>query len=947
MTRTSFIAAVFALLGLACVGAVYQSPRRPPAKKRPTSDPVTALRSEPPTEGTLPNGLRYVVQARGRGQRRVALQLLVGAGWLFEDADQTWAAHLIEHLAFRETQHFPSGSLRTLLDGMGLGLGHGADAHITGDATTYRLLVPTDDRTLLDSGLRILRDWASAPRLTAAAIDKERKILVEEQHLRRDGDWRVFGKLFPAEYQGAAYSARVAASLAAETPTTSAAAVERYYREWYRPDLMTVVAVGDLDPAPMVDLLTRELGGLVAPAAPPRSFSPRPVRAETLVAIEADPEATGTWVMVSQVRPRAKATPEHEAARELAQQLYLMMFSQRLEVIWRQPDGPFLEAHALPEPGFGMEGLLLQASVTGRQGHVERALTALVEEKRRVDQHGFATQELARAKKQLASEIRQRTRDRSSEPVEEAASRIRERIRMGKSPRELASEPEFVARFLAGCDRARLSQLTEDLRGSDNRVVRIGGPDASKLPGKAAVSAALARADRSQVAAGPDRDFSAPVVRPVAAPVVSGGRIGETDIYDWRLANGVRVLVKPTRFNDDQVLLKAFSRGGHSMASDADFDATRLAPDLVMESGFGGLDLPSLRQATAGTTAWITLEIDEVEESLSAESSAELEDLRTMLELVYLSFTGVRADAGTFRAWRERRMEEAQGRRRDPRAAFHEDVELLMAGGHPRFRPTTPETFAHLQLVPMLAAYRARFADASDFTFVIVGNFDRTKLQPLVETYLGGLPSRSAAGRPSEKEEWRDVGVHPPRGPLEKVITMGRQPTSDVALIFMGPFPSGNTAYEQVRTLADVLENRLFAPLREDMAGIYTGGVELQPLGHPTDQYAFKITFPCVPANVAPLRQRMLDEIGRIAAHGVDEKTLENLRHQRTREHERNLVDNSFWSDTLLDCARSGCDFNDLESLDLRSITSDGIQQSAQRYLRPDSLITVVRNPQP
>jgi zinc protease len=400
------------------------------------------------------------------------------------------------------------------------------------------------------------------------------------------------------------------------------------------------------------------------------------------------------------------------------------------------------------------------------------------------------------------------------------------------------------------------------------------------------------------------------------------------------------VVIKPTTFKNDEVRLTGFSPGGHSLVKDADYNAARFAGNIVHEAGLGPLDAVSLRKVLTDKIVGVNSWVSELEEQVWATSSPE--DIQTMFELTYLAFTGPRKDEAAFKSWQQREGERLRNRRMNPEVVFQEDFGLFLSNNHKRRQPTTPETVEKVNLERALAVYQDRFREAGDFTFVVVGNVDVVKLQPLVETYLASLPT---VGR---KEKWRDVGVRWPRGGQTKTVFKGTEPKSRVVMAFHGPERYSAEKRDDMRILGEVLSIRLREQLREELGGVYGVGAGGGISRRPRQEYTFSVNFGCAPENIETLRKKVLDEIAALQKNGIGADYLEKVKQARRRAHEISLKENTFWERELGQAYAFGEDPKDILEIEpfLARVTSERVQASARRYLKTGSLVQGVLKPE-
>ena len=820
---------LLAALALGCAEAAVQAPAPAPVPERPVQGPGTpaapGLGEEIPLDpailtGRLLNGLTYFVRRNSEPPDRVELRLVVDAGSVLEDDDQRGLAHFLEHMAFNGTRNFAEGELVDYFEGIGMEFGADLNASTGFDQTIYSLRVPAEP-DLLRRGFQVLADWAGGILLEPAAVDRERDVLIEEWRLGRGAGARVRDRQLPLLFRGSRYADRLPIGTPEILETAPVEALRRFYRDWYRPELMAVIAVGDYDAEALEQWILDGFADLEGPAEPrPRPEVPIPGHAETLVGVTTDPEITVTSVAVY---TKLAARPEGTVAdyrRQLAEGLYHSMLNLRLDELRRKPEPPFLWASS-STGGFVRTSDVYVQSAGVRSGELLGGLTALLTEIERVDRHGFTEGELDRAGRELLRAYERGFAERDKTPSAAYAAEYARHYLTGEPAPGIAVELELVRRYLPTLELAELNRLAAEWISEENRVVLVTAPEseAGDLPGEEDLLAALARADQLEPEPWVDRVRDRPLVdvAPVPGPVVATTELPELGVTEWRLANGARVAIKPTDFRNDEVWLTGFSPGGHSLAGDDEFISAVFADSVLREGGVGEFDRSELDKALAGKVAGARTSISELEERVAASGSPD--DLETMLQLVHLRFTAPRADAEAVAGWKTRTAELLRNRLARPDAVFGDRLTEVLTGGHPRYRPPTEEMLEEIDLERALAFHRERFADAAGFTFVIVGAFDPETLRPLVERWLGGLPASGV------EESWRDVGVERPDGTVEIEVAAGLEPKSQVRLVLHGPAAWSREESHLIGSLAAALQIRLREILREDLGATYGVGV--------------------------------------------------------------------------------------------------------------------------
>jgi zinc protease len=897
------------------------------------------------TIGKLDNGLTYYVRENGEPENRAEIWLIVDAGSNQEDDDQQGLAHFVEHMAFNGTENYPRQKLIDYLESTGMRFGPDINAYTSFEETVYMLKVPTDRPEILETGLEILREWAQGVSFEAGEVDKERGVVVEEWRLGLGAEARIRDKQFPVLFKDSRYAERLPIGKKEILEQAPVEALRRFYRDWYRPDLMAVVAVGDFDRRRVERLIVETFSELTNPPSErTREIYPVPDHDETLFAIVTDKEAPATILGIYYKLPRRPEGSANDYRRSLAEGLYFSMLNARLNEVSRQPDPPFLFAGADANNRFvrSKEVYLQLAAV--KEDQVERGLEALLTEAERVDRHGFTETELERAKAEHLRAMERIWQERDHLDSGNYAAEYSRVFRYGEPTPGIAVELEMVREFLPTITVEELNGLVKDWISEKNRVVLLAAPDRfeSTLPSEPELLAAFSSAEAREIAPYEDKVSDAPLLAelPETGGVRLERRLDGIDAVDWRLTNGVRVIVKPTDFRADQVLLSGFSPGGTSLVSDEDFVSASMATTLMEEGGLGEFDLVTLEKMLAGKAVRASPWVGELEEGVSAAASPE--DLETMLQIVYLTFTAPRMDPIAFDTFVGRVRGMIENRDSRPETVFEDRLVETLSQGHFRRRPPDESFVRSLDLGTAYEVYLDRFSDASDFTFVIVGSVDPEQIKPLVGKYLGGLPSTR------RKESWQDIGVESPESVERFEVFRGTEPKSEVRFVFTGPAEFSRRAVHEMASLEIVLSMRLREILREDLGGTYGVSVGGSVDSMPKDGYSLTIGFGCAPENARGLIDATLGEIQRIKREGVDESYVTKVKEQQRRKRETDLKDNGFWLAAIRNYLTNGWDPAEILAFDalVDELTPEVIRDAARRYLDEERYVLGVLYPE-
>ncbi|HET7506280.1 MAG TPA: insulinase family protein [Kofleriaceae bacterium] len=884
--------------------------------------------------GTLANGLTYYVLKHAKPEKRAFLWLAVNAGAVQEDDDQRGLAHFDEHMAFNGTRRFPKAEIVNYLEKIGMRFGADLNARTGFDDTVYELEVPTDDKAFLARGFDILHDWAGDVTYDPAEVDKERGVVKEEWRLGRGGAQRIFDKQAPVLFKGSRYAVRLPIGLPEILDKAPRDRLYKFYKDWYRPDLMAVIAVGDFDDVGAIEKeIAARFGDLKNPAGErKRTVAGVPKADGTRVAIDTDRELPSTVVSVYNVLPHRPESSLKDFRRIVVEQVYQAILNERLGVIGRRPDAPFVAAAA----GIESQTREIDAFVREAQakpGKVEAALESLFTEVLRVEQHGVTQTELDRARAILARGYEQNEAEEATSDSRNYTEEFTRNFFEGEFMIGRKAEKELTLKYLPTITLAEMNALARSFGGADNRVILIAGPDpkagVAPLPTRERVLAIIDEVGKRTIEPWEDKAVNAKLMAELPKPgkIVKEAKVDAIGVTEWTLSNGVRVIVKPTDFEADQISLVGSSPGGLAMARDKDFRDAQFADDIASVGGVGELDIEEVQKLLAGKHVTASAHIGETVESVEAAASAR--DLETMFQLVHLEMTRPRKDERAIAVWRANLADQLANRRRVPEVQFQIESQELLFKHNLRRKPPEPADVENANADKALAFYKDRFGDASDFLFVIVGAFDPGQLRPLVETYLASLPAK---GR---KEKEKDVGIRKVSGVVKHTWNLGQEPKAHVQIMFHGDETWTRDRDRDSFILGEVLEIRLREVLREDKGGVYGVGVGGAIARAPHQERTFSISFGCDPARVDELVKSTFDEIAAVQKDGIGADYLEKVKQVFTREREVQLRNNGFWIGWLTSAYTFGDDPTLVldPSKMIARMTSDNVKAAARRYL--------------
>jgi len=893
--------------------------------------------------GQLDNGLRFFIRANSEPRGRAELRLVVDAGSILEEEDQRGLAHFVEHMAFRGTEGFERQALVRYLEGVGMRFGPDLNAYTGFDETVYMLQLPTDDDEVLRTGVRILEEWAHRITFDPEEIERERGVVMEEWRARRGAQARVGDRQVQALFDGSLYRERLPIG---DTAVIRGAPPERlvaFYRDWYRPDLMTVVAVGDFDAEWMEGVVRERFEGVPAVADPrPRPAPEVPGHEETLFSLTTDPELGQSQVAVVFKLPAREQGTIGAYRQGLLERLHDGMLNDRLHERTQEAEPPFLGA------GTGQISMVRSAEVyqlgaAVEDGRVETGLEALLTEVRRVALHGFTETELERQKIEMRRRMERALAEQDRRHSGQLAGEYVRHALEGEPIPALDFEVQVVQALLPTIGLDEVNELARERLPRENRVILASAPEreGAGLPSEAELLAVFDRVQGSDVEAYVADEDAEELMDQLPEPgsVVEEHWIEELETHHWVLSNGVEVYVRPTDFRDDEVQFQGWGPGGVSLADGADLVPAQSAVAVIGSSGLGAFDALALDRRLAGTVAAVNPTMSERAQGLLG--SASPTDLETMFQLAHLRVTEPRRDETRFQAYLAQMRAGLQNRGAQPIAVFQDSLQVIMSGHHPRSRPPGPHLVEEMDLDRAYAFYRERFGDLSGWVFILVGTIDVDELKPLVERYLASLPASGTA------TDWVDHGVRTPTDDVHRTIRMGVEPQAVTQIVLHRTGELDQADRDRYAILVDVLEIRLREVLREGMGGTYGVSVSGSTSREPEPSYSLAIGFGADPERVEELRAAVFAEVERLAGEGPAADEVSRAREAHRRSREVSHRQNAWWRGQLLSYHRYGTDPARITSPDLFApIGEEELREAAGRLLSVEPAIVVTLLPE-
>lgn len=895
--------------------------------------------------GKLPNGLTYYIRKNVQPKNRAELYLVNKAGSVLETDDQQGLAHFTEHMAFNGTRDFPKNELVNYLQKSGVKFGADLNAYTSFDETVYQLPLPTDSTKLFEKGFDILANWAGYQTFDPKEIDAERGVVLEEERLRgKNAQERLQHQVLPVLLNNSRYAERLPIGKEDILKNFKPETIKRFYHDWYRPDLQAVIAVGDFDPKRVEQLIKENFSGLKNPAGekPPTKYSV-PATPGTTVKIATDKEFPYTIAEVVVRHPQTKLITTVDYMQSMRVALFNQMLNTRLSELLQKADPPFLFGQASYSGFLGNQDAFTSIAVAKKPEELEKAVKAVVAETERARKFGFTITEFERAKLNLMTQMENGYKEKDKTKSVNFVREYQRNFLEGEASPGIDFEYNFYKEHLNDIKLADVNALASKFISDQNRAVIVEAPDKAKdkLPTEQALLTWIKEGGKD-VTPYVDNVSNKPLLSTIPTGTkitneVKDDALGTTTLT---LGNGITVILKPTDFKNDEILIRGYRFGGTSLASDADYQSANMAAGVVNSSGISDLTEIQLDKMLSGKNLGIEPTISETTEGISGNSSPK--DLETALQLLYLYFTEPRKDPDIWASNIAQTKSVLANRGLDPTAVYQDTVAAVLGNHNMRRMTVTADQLDKASLDKAFSFYKERYADATGFTFVLTGAFDVAKIKPLLQTYIGGLP---AAGK---AETYNKLGIHAPAGQITKTVYKGIGDKATVQLVFSGDYDYNTANNTQLDGLNEVVQIKLIERLREKEGGVYSPGIRVSYSKIPMGRYNFTVYFSCAPENVEKLINATLEEIGKIKKNGADPVDIQKFVAEDTRATEVQLKENNFWEGYLLSHSQNQEDphdvLNHIKNLD--QVTVESTKATANKYLSGDNLIRLILLPE-
>ncbi len=891
--------------------------------------------------GVLDNGLKYYIRHNAYPEKKVELRLGINAGSVLEKENQRGLAHFLEHMNFNGTKHFPKNKLIDYLQSIGVEFGADLNAYTSFNKTVYMLPIPLENPDNLENGLLVLEDWAFNALLDTKDIDEERGIILEEKRLRGGASQRMLEQWLPIAYKDSRYANRLPIGTEKVLTTFQPETLRDFHKDWYRPDLMTVAIVGDIDVEDIEKRIKAHFGSYKNPAnAPKREYFSIPNYTTPNIAIASDKEATGTSAQIEYFNPKEEKPMSSvgDYKKSLMNNLFSIMINNRYQELANSDNPPFNYAYSFYGGTFSDSKKAFTSVVSSTPEKLSSAFEAMLLANQRVKQHGFVATELERAKADMLSRIEKQYNNRDKIKSSNWVGQYLNNYLDGEPIPSIQWEKDMYNSLLPTINLKDVNGLIDTFIQKENYSVIITSPE--KTVSEQDVKSLIAKANSAQLE--PYLDGAAGLVlmkdKPKAGKIKSS-KNGDLETTELTLNNGVKVVYKKTQHKNDEVLFKAFSYGGYSLISDEQWKKVHFAMGGITEAGINGLSKTDLDKVLAGKSVRVSPFVSNESEGMNGNSTNK--DLETLFQLIHLYFTQLNFNQNAFDSYKQKQEGLYGSLINNPQYYFFNELNKKENKNNPRKTNIFPleKDFAEMDYKLAYEVYQERFANPADFTFFFVGSIDEAQFKEYVETYLGSLKTSKS------RENYKEVPYAALTGERTLEVKKGDDPTKAMVIVaYETRAPYNKEDAMGMKIIGDALNIKLTEVLREQEGGVYStnsnGGMDRGV----NSSASLSIVIPTNLEQYMNMEQLAIGELDKIKKNGPTPEDLNKVKETLINDYKENIQTNNYWLNTLYSSyyyhedPKQALEYENL----IKGFSVQSIQSVAKKYIKDSRLVATL-----
>ncbi len=906
---------------------------------------TTVPTNEAVKTGKLENGMTYYIMHNEEPKDRASFYFVQNVGAILEDDAQNGLAHFLEHMAFNGLKNFPGKNMLDYLEKNGILFGRDINAYTAQDETVYNLSnIPVASENLLDSALLVLHDWSGGLLLEGKEIQSERGVIHEEWRTRRNVRKRLGDQTSPVMYNNSKYADRDVIGSLDVIDNFEHSTLRDYYEKWYRPDLQAVVIVGDID----AEKMEAKVKALFSKIPMPKNTAERTYcqvedSKELAYVAAKDKEAKSLSIMWGFRYDLDQVITEETQRRDMAKSMFSQMLKSRISEEMKKLE---CSAVGMELGGFEMARTkgLNYIYVSPKIGKELEAFAEVLTELERVKRHGFNQSELDRIKIQTQRSYESYYANRAKIGNDTWAKQLGDLFLKSKPFPSIEWEMAYAAKTIPAITLEEVNAMVNNYSDENNSALILKGPENATqyYPTKEELLAVAAKVKSSDVDAYNDEAGDQPLVAKelATAKITSTFKVEGTDAKGYVLENGARVLILPTEYSKDNISMSSFSFGGTSLIAEKDLASADMATGIVGMSGVGEFNATQLKKKLTGKIVGLNASLGELTEGFSG--SASPQDFETLMQLLYLNFEAPRFEEAPFNAQMARIKNYLANIGVDNKKALQDTISLASTNYSSRTLLFGEEFVNQIDFNRASEIYKERFSDASDFTFIFVGNINEEVHLPIIQKYIGNISSTN------RKESFVDHKVGPAKGKTSKIFNRKMSvPKTTVVYSISGDFDYTLKNRLMLNVVSQLLSKRYMTTIREEEGGSYGVGVSPSSSKLPTPEFSLGINFDCDPEKCDRLVEIVNAEITRIQKEACNAADLTEIKNNFIKSREEAELENSFWMGALKKNQMLGSEFTSKEDYKklIKDIDAASVKKFAKKLFKKTNTVEVIMNP--
>ncbi|MCP4310978.1 MAG: insulinase family protein [Bacteroidetes bacterium] len=913
-------------------------------------DPKAPLpNDESVRHGVLDNGMTYYIKANQEPKERASFYIIQNVGALLEDDHQDGLAHFLEHMAFNGTEHFEGKGIINTLERHGVAFGADINAGTGQDHTVYMLMnVPATKPGLIDTCLLILNDWSNYLLLTEEEIDAERGVIKEEWRTRRTAQWRLQQGSMPYFFPNSKYAERDVIGSLDVIENFEYDALRDFYHKWYRTDLQAIAIAGDFD-ADEMETKVKELFSKIPAVKNPseRPMFEIPDQEAPLFGVVTDKEASQTFIQYLVRHKKETMDPESllDHRESYIQNLFSDMMGQRVNELLQKGDPPFVFG-AVSYGDFVTGYEIFSMYLSPKPNEEALGLGALLTEVERAKRYGFTQSELERAKAEILTRWEKKYNERDKISNDEYIQDYIGNYLFKNAYLSAEQGYKLVQALLPTITVEDFNVRMKEWMSSENQSLVIQGPEGEehKHLTEAEAMAVFHQIAAAEIEPYEEEELAESLVSEELAPAVitSIKNLEQFDAVEWTLENGARVVFRHADYEKDQVQIRGYSVGGGSLFDNEYVPSVDMLINLTSFYGVGEFDATSLQKMLTGKSVEFNMQLGNLNEGVVGKATPK--DMETMMQLLYLSFSQPRFDEPAHEAIMARYDALVANMGNNPQKIMGDSMNLILTNYHPRTRVLDMDFLGDIEFKMIEEVYRDRFADASDFFFVIVGNVEEEQLKPLVQKYIGAIPDLDRT------ETWVNRKILEPQGVVARDIELSLEtPKANVNIVINQPMSYKPYNRQVMNVIEGILELRFTESIREEEGGTYGVriGTNLQRL--PAGKANMKISFDCDPDRADDLKAKVFLELDKLAQEGPSTEDLSKTVGNMLKNREQSKEHNSYYLNTIYGYYIHGINYDDPANYEdiLNGLSTKDVKKVMKAFYKKPNIVDVVFKPLP